>query len=105
MALSLRRANAVKDALVRDGVPAQAIVVIGREPAADADRRRRARASEPPRRDCGPVGARLGPLRATISCPFWRPHAHLSPIALGSVNDRTCGSDYRCHTKRTRRAL
>ena len=30
MALSLRRANAVKDALVRDGVPAQAIVVIGK---------------------------------------------------------------------------
>ena len=30
MALSLRRANAVKDALVRDGVPATAITVIGR---------------------------------------------------------------------------
>ena len=30
MALSLRRANAVKDALVRDGVPAAAITVIGR---------------------------------------------------------------------------
>ena len=30
MALSLRRANAVKDALVRDGVPAQAIVAIGK---------------------------------------------------------------------------
>ena len=30
MALSLRRANAVKDALVRNGVPAQAIVVTGR---------------------------------------------------------------------------
>ncbi|SEP33761.1 OmpA family protein [Rhodospirillales bacterium URHD0017] len=30
MALSLRRANAVKDALVRNGVPAQAIAVIGR---------------------------------------------------------------------------
>jgi len=30
MALSLRRANAVKDALVRDGVPAQAISVVGR---------------------------------------------------------------------------
>jgi opacity protein-like surface antigen len=29
MALSLRRANAVKDALVRDGVPPQAITVIG----------------------------------------------------------------------------
>ena len=29
MALSLRRANAVKDALVRDGVPATAISVIG----------------------------------------------------------------------------
>jgi outer membrane protein OmpA-like peptidoglycan-associated protein len=29
MALSLRRANAVKDALVREGVPAQAISVIG----------------------------------------------------------------------------
>jgi OmpA-OmpF porin, OOP family len=29
MALSLRRANAVKDALVRNGVPAQAITVIG----------------------------------------------------------------------------
>jgi outer membrane protein OmpA-like peptidoglycan-associated protein len=30
MALSLRRANAVKDALVRDGVPAAAIAVIGK---------------------------------------------------------------------------
>jgi outer membrane protein OmpA-like peptidoglycan-associated protein len=30
MALSLRRANAVKDALVRDGVPPQAITVIGK---------------------------------------------------------------------------
>jgi outer membrane protein OmpA-like peptidoglycan-associated protein len=30
MALSLRRASVVKDALVRDGVPAQAIVVIGK---------------------------------------------------------------------------
>jgi outer membrane protein OmpA-like peptidoglycan-associated protein len=30
MALSLRRANAVKDTLVREGVPAQAITVIGR---------------------------------------------------------------------------
>ena len=30
MALSLRRANAVKDALVRDGVPANVITVIGR---------------------------------------------------------------------------
>ena len=29
MALSLRRANAVKDALVRNGVPAQAITVVG----------------------------------------------------------------------------
>ena len=30
MALSLRRANVVKDALVRDGVPATAIAVVGR---------------------------------------------------------------------------
>jgi outer membrane protein OmpA-like peptidoglycan-associated protein len=30
MALSLRRANAVKNALVREGVPAAAITVIGR---------------------------------------------------------------------------
>jgi outer membrane protein OmpA-like peptidoglycan-associated protein len=30
MALSLRRANAVKDALVREGVPAASIAVIGR---------------------------------------------------------------------------
>ena len=30
MALSLRRANAVKDALIRDGVPAGAIQVIGK---------------------------------------------------------------------------
>ena len=30
MALSLRRANTVKDALVREGVPATAISVVGR---------------------------------------------------------------------------
>ncbi|TBR25145.1 MAG: OmpA family protein, partial [Reyranella sp.] len=30
MALSLRRANAVKDALVREGVPATNIAVLGR---------------------------------------------------------------------------
>src|SRR5262245_53950658 len=30
MALSLRRANAVKDALVREGVPAASIAVVGR---------------------------------------------------------------------------
>ncbi len=30
MALSLRRANVVKDALVRNAVPAQAIAVVGR---------------------------------------------------------------------------
>ena len=30
MALSLRRANNVKDELVRDGVPAASIVVVGR---------------------------------------------------------------------------
>ena len=57
MALSLRRANAVKDALVREGVPAQAIS--GGRPRragpAGADRRRRARAAEPPRRDRHPV--------------------------------------------------
>ena len=48
MALSLRRANAVKDALVRDGVPAAAITVIGRGEAGPAgqDRRRRARAAD-----------------------------------------------------------
>ncbi len=43
MALPLRRANAVKDALVRDGVPATAISVVG------------TRAAEPPRRDRDPV--------------------------------------------------
>ena len=57
MALSLRRANAVKDALVREGVPATAIAVIGRGeqrplvPTAG----RCARAAEPPRRDRDPV--------------------------------------------------
>ena len=44
-------ANAVKDALVREGVPAQAIAVIGRASwPSGQDRRRRARAAEPPRR-------------------------------------------------------
>ena len=53
MALSLRRANTVKDALVQNGVPAQSISVIGRGEANPlvADRRRRARAAEPSCRD------------------------------------------------------
>jgi len=75
MALSLRRANAVKDALVKLGVPAAAITTVGRgeqgllvqtgdgdqrhrqgrDPAAGPDRRRRARAAEPPRGDRHPV--------------------------------------------------
>ena len=57
MALSLRRANTVKDALVRDGVPAHGDLRHrqGRDAAAGADRRRRARAAEPPRRDRHPV--------------------------------------------------
>ena len=57
MALSLRRANTVKDALVREGVPATAIAVVGRGEAgpAGADRRRCPRAAEPPRRDRHPV--------------------------------------------------
>ena len=57
MALSLRRANAVKDALVRDGVPATAIAVVGRgesQPLVPTGGRR-ARAAEPPRRDRHPV--------------------------------------------------
>jgi outer membrane protein OmpA-like peptidoglycan-associated protein len=57
MALSLRRANAVKDALVREGVPATAIAVIGRgesQPLVQTAGRR-ARAAEPSRRDRDPV--------------------------------------------------
>jgi len=57
MALSLRRANAVKDALVRNGVPAQAITVVGMGEKGllvqTGDNVRRA--AEPPRRDRHPV--------------------------------------------------
>jgi hypothetical protein len=59
MALSLRRANAVKDALVRDGVPAQAITVVGigekglRVQTGDGVRE----PQEPPGRDRRPVAS------------------------------------------------
>ena len=57
MALSLRRANAVKDALVREGVPATAIAVVGRgeQGLLVQDRPERPRAAEPPRRNRHPV--------------------------------------------------
>ena len=57
MALSLRRANAVKNALVRERRAGDGHLGgrQGREPAAGADRRRRARAAEPPGRDRHPV--------------------------------------------------
>ena len=51
--LSVRRARAVQAELIRDGVPANAIDIhgYGETHLAGADRPRRARAAEPPRRD------------------------------------------------------
>ena len=93
MALSLRRANAVKDALVREGVPAQAITRDRprRAGPAGADRRRRARAAEPPRRDRHPVSdprrkssGTAGLCPAVSVCRLDRRHADLrSPARAG----------------------
>ncbi len=84
MALSLRRANAVKDALVRNGVPAQAITVIGKgeKPAAGADRRQRARAAEPPRRDRHPVSSAKDTIRTS--------GPHKGPLFFRQLPSSTC---------------
>ena len=91
MALSLRRANTVKDALVREGVPATAIAVIGRGESQPpgADRGRRARAAEPPRRDRHPVRGRSEAARSTRSggsiAASW-----VSSCLVGCATDRDC---------------
>ena len=83
MALSLRRANAVKDALVRNGVPAQAITVVGmgEKGLLVHDRRQRARAAEPPRRDRHPVRRSQAP-RLRGRPGLARPFPFCGPILL-----------------------
>ena len=61
MALSLRRANAVKDALVREGVPAQAISVIGRGEKTPIDAVTTTETSRPESSRFGTVNARQPP--------------------------------------------